>query len=56
MCATDVWCSIYHIRSDLEANPYGSVYVTWMSQEKDTLKWLYSYTQTDSGNALWWGA
>ena len=41
--------SIYHIREDIAVNPYGAVSIAWLQQERGTLHWVYSYTQTDSG-------
>jgi hypothetical protein len=44
---------IYNIRDDMQKNPYKSIDVIWMEQEKDTLQWYYAYSQTDTAVSPW---
>ncbi len=41
--------NIYYMNPDWERNPFKSIKVVWLQQEKATDHWLYAYIQTDSG-------
>ena len=43
------YCSIYRIRTNMVTDPYKSIDVAWLVQEKGTLDWVYDYSQTDTG-------
>jgi hypothetical protein len=45
--------SVYHIREDLERNPYGAVKIAWLRQEKGTGDWVYAHMQTDCDCSPW---
>jgi len=46
-------CSIYHVRRNIEDNPYGGILVVWLVQELGHNNWVYDYNQTDNECSPW---
>ena len=54
-CAPAEWHegSIYHMNEDMATNPYKSIHVIWLQQEKSSKDWFYSYQQSDNLVSPW---
>lgn len=42
-------CSLYYVRKNYRDDPYNSIRVTWVIQDRISDAWVYDYIQTDNG-------